>query len=158
MKLKFRKINLVPFIIILGICSFFLPYLIIIGTKILEKKQYIWLMYFELIACLTIFLIWYKIYNEVIFAKVKNNILFYRRFFFIKKSIKIEDIKGYKEVSEESDFLVLYDKQDKKIFVIRLDFYENFYDFIEALHVKKIGNYTTLFQKIILKIFRRKNF
>jgi len=76
--------------------------------------------------------------------------------FFIKKTIKIEDIKGFKVGSEESDFLVLYDKEDKKLFVIRMDFYSNYYDFIDEIKAKDIGIYYTIFQRIIKKIFRKK--
>ncbi|WP_187478185.1 hypothetical protein [Amniculibacterium sp. G2-70] len=77
MKLKFKKVNKAPLILILGICVLFLPFLFVTGTRIIEKKQYIWLIYFELLMLFTIFFLWYKIYFEMIFAEIKNNVLFY---------------------------------------------------------------------------------
>ncbi|WP_299183602.1 hypothetical protein [uncultured Chryseobacterium sp.] len=155
-KLKFKKISIAPVIFILGCLSLFLPYAFLSETNLLTKGHFLWLFYFELLFLFTIFFLWYKIYYEIIFARVENNILYYRRLFFIKKTIKIEDIKGFKVGSEESDFLVLYDKEDKKLFVIRMDFYSNYYDFIDEIKAKDIGIYYTIFQRIIKKIFRKK--
>ncbi|MGK6343842.1 hypothetical protein ACMGDK_16605 [Chryseobacterium sp. DT-3] len=156
MKLKFKIISSAPILILLGLVSFLLPYLLLTETTLVFKERYLWLFYFELIALFTIFFLWYKIYNEIVFAEIKDGVLYYKKLFFISKSIKIEDIKGYKTGNEEADFFVLYNKNNEKLFVVRMDLYSNYYDFIDALRVEKIGNYYTIFQKILFKIFRTK--
>ncbi len=155
-RLKFKKISTAPIVFIIACISLFSPYMFILKTNLLAERDFFWLLYFELLFLFTIFFLWYKVYFEIIFAEVKNNVLYYRRLFFIKKSIKIENIKGFKIGSEESDFLVLFDKNDKKLFVIRMDFYSNYYDFIDELKVENLGIYYTAFQRIVIKIFRRK--
>ena len=154
-KLKFKKIGMVPVIFILGCISLLLPYTFLSGTNLFIKGHFLWLIYFELLFLFTIFFLWYKIYNEIIIARIENGILYYKKLFFFNYSIKICDIEGFKVGSEESDFFVLYDKNNKKLFVIRMDFYSNYYDFIDALNVRQMGIYYTVFQRIIMKIFRK---
>lgn len=104
MRLTFKKISKAPFMFVLGICTFFLPFLFIIGTKVIEQKQYVWLIYFEFLILFAILFLWYKIYYEIVYARIENNVLYYRRLLFIQKSIKIEDIKGFKVGNEDYDF------------------------------------------------------
>lgn len=153
-KLKFKTFNIAPIIFILGCCSLFLPYILFYKTTLFQKGHFLMLIWLGLLFCFTIFFIWYKIYYEIIFAKIENGILYYRKLFFIKYSIKLSDVKGYKVGIEESDFYILYDKNDKKMFVMRMDFYSNYYDFLDSLNVKQLGVYYTLFQKIVLKVFK----
>lgn len=155
MKLIFTKINKAPLILVLGISVLFLPYLFLTETPIIEKKQFIWLIYFGVLMLITIFLLWYKIYYEIIFTKIENGVLYYKRLFFIKKTIKIEDIKGFKIGNEDYEFLILYNKNDKKIFVIRTDFYSNYKEFVEAMNIKNLGIYHTIFQRIIALIIKK---
>lgn len=155
MKLKFKKINISPFFIIIGILSFLLPYIFIEKTNLIAKCHYIWLVYFEIVSLLTIFIIWYKIYYELIFARIDNNILYYKQLFFFQKSIKLEDLKGYKIGSEDTDFYIIINKNDKKLFKVRMDFYSNYYDFIDELKIKEIGPYKSSFQKIICFFLKR---
>ncbi|WP_419868348.1 hypothetical protein [Chryseobacterium sp. CT-SW4] len=155
MRLVFKKVNKASLMLIIGICVLFLPFLFTSGTIIIEKKQYMWLMYFGFLILFTIFFLWYKIYYEIIFSRINNNILYYTQLFFIKKSIRIEDIKGFKIGNEGCEFFVLYDKNDKKLFVVRTDFYSNYEDFIDTLNIKNLGVYHTVFQRIIAKIFRK---
>lgn len=155
MKLKFKKVNKASLILILGICVLFLPFLFAIGTKMIEKKQYMWLIYFELLMLFTIFFFWYKIYYEIIFSRIESNVLYYKQLFFIKKSIRVEDIKGFKIGNEDYGFFVLYDKDNRKLFVIRTDFYSNYDDFVNELNIKNLGVYYTVFQRVIAKIFRK---
>ncbi|MEN4761411.1 hypothetical protein ABEG63_13820 [Chryseobacterium sp. C39-AII1] len=156
MKLIFKKANKAPLILILGICMLSIPYLFFTRTKMIDKGQYIWFIYFELLFLFTIFFLWYKIYYEIIFAKIENGKLYYKRLFFLEKTIKIEDIKGFKIGNEDYEFFVLYNKNEKRLFVIRTDFYSNFDDFIDELHVKNLGIYHTVFQKLVGKIFKKK--
>lgn len=155
MRLKFKKANKAPLIFILGVCVLFLPFLFAIGTKIIEKKQYMWLIYFELLMLFTIFFLWYKIYYEIIFSRIESNVLYYKHLFFLEKSIRVEDIKGFKIGNEDYEFFVLYDKDNRKLFVIRTDFYSNYDDFIDLLNIKNLGIYHTVFQRMIAKIFRK---
>lgn len=155
MKLKFKKISSAPFLLFLGICFLFVPYLFLKGTVLFKNGNYLMLIWIELLILFSIFFLWYKIYYEIIFAKIENGILYYKHLFFIKKSIRIDNIKGFKIGNEDYDFLVLYDKNDKKLFVVRMDFYSNYYDFIDELKAKEIGIYYTLDQRIIRKIFKR---
>ena len=153
-KLKFKTFNSAPVILILGCCSLLLPYILFYRSLLFQKGHFLMLFWMELLFCFTIFFLWYKIYYEIIFAKIENDVLYYRKLFFIKYSIKLSDVKGFKVGSEESDFYVLYDRNDKKMFVIRMDFYSNYYDFIDSLNTKELGIYYTVYQKIVLKIFK----
>ena len=155
MKLIFKKVNKAPLMLILGISVLFFPFLFATGTKIIEKKQYMWLIYFELLMLFTIFFLWYKIYYEIIFSRIESNMLYYKQLFFIKKAIRVEDIKGFKIGNEDYEFFVLYDKCDRKLFVIRTDFYSNYEEFIDVLKMKNLGVYHTIFQRVIAKIFRK---
>lgn len=150
MKLKFRNISSATIIFILGWLFIFLPYIFAVSTKLLHKEHYLWFIYFEILLLFGLFFLWYKIYYEIIFAEIIGENLYYRKLFFIRKTIDIKNIKGYREGAEEANFFILYDNNDKKIFVIRTDFYENYQEFIEKLSIQKIDNYQTVFQKIIL--------
>ena len=44
-----------------------------------------------------------------------------KKILFFQKSIKLEDLKGYKIGSEDTDFYVIINKNDKKLFQNRLE-------------------------------------
>lgn len=157
MRLKFKVVSKASLLFILACASLFLPYMFLVESTVLDGGHFIWAIYFELLFLATICILWYKIYYEIIFAKIENGVLFYRHFFFIKKSIKKEDIKGFKIGNEDSDFLVLYNGNGKKIFFIRTDFYTNYYDFIDELKIENLGVYYTRSQRFIRKIFNKRD-
>ena len=157
MRLKFKVVSKASLLFILACVSLFLPYIFLRGTVLLKNGNYLLFIWVELLFLATIYILWCKIYYEIIFAKIENGVLFYRHFFFIKKSIKKEDIKGFKIGNEDSDFLVLYDGNGKKIFFIRTDFYTNYYDFIDELKIENLGVYYTKSQRFIRKIFNKRD-
>lgn len=157
MRLKFKVVSKASLLFILACVSLFLPYIFLRGTVLLKNGNYLLFIWVELLFLATICILWYKIYYEIIVAKIENGVLFYKHLFFIKKSIKKEDLKGFKIGNEDSDFLVLYDGKDKKMFFIRTDFYTNYYDFIDELKIENLGVYYTRSQRFIRKIFNKRD-
>lgn len=74
MRLKFKKFSSAPIIIIVGVFSFFLPYIFFNATLLFKRGHFIMLFWMELLFLFTIFFLWYKIYYEIVFARIDNNI------------------------------------------------------------------------------------
>lgn len=95
-----------------------------------------------------------KNYFELIRAEIKNGNLIYFNFLFIKNSIELSKIKGYKIgiTDDQKNFISLYTIQNKKLLILKENYYSNISEFIENMKIEKIGTEFTTLQRIILKL------
>jgi len=120
----------------------------------ISQGHYLWFGYFILIFLLTIYIVVKKNYYELIFANIQNENLVYHNFLFIKKTISLKNILGYKHGVDDdgNEFISLFDDKNKKMIMLKVNIYSNLPEFVEALHCKHIGYELTPFQYVIQRI------
>ncbi|MDR6487880.1 hypothetical protein J2799_002385 [Chryseobacterium vietnamense] len=156
MTLKIKNYFIVLFRIALSFITFPLPFIFTQGAyqNMISKGHYLWFCYFILIFLFTIYLVGKKNYYELIRAKIQKEYLVYYNFLFIKKTIHLKDILGYKHGVDDdgNEFISLFDDQNRKIATLKVNIYSNLPEFVEALHCEHIGYELTSLQTVIEKI------
>jgi len=152
MKTKFKNLVIIVFPFILSFFCLALPFLFYNATSFLKKGEYLWFLYFNGIFIFTIVFMFTRNYFELVRAEINDGNLIYYNFIFIRSSIQISKIKGYKVgISDEGkNFLSIYNQNNKKLFILKENYYSNIPEFIENMKIGKIGTDFTAFQRIIL--------
>ncbi len=156
MALKIKNYFIVLFRIGLSFITLPLPFIFTQGAyqNMISKGHYLWFCYFILIFLFTIYLVGKKNYYELIRAKIQSENLVYYNFLFIKKTIHLKDILGYKHGVDDdgNEFISLFNNQNRKIATLKVNIYSNLPEFLESLHCEHIGYELTSFQNVIEKI------
>ena len=156
MILKIKNYFIVLFRIVLFFLSLPLPFIFTEGAyqNMISKGHYLWFCYFILIFLFMIYLVGKKNYYELIRAKIQRGNLIYYNFLFIKKTIHLKDILGYKHGVDDdgNEFISLFDDQNRKIATLKVNIYSNLPEFLESLHCEHIGYELTPLQTVIEKI------
>ncbi len=156
MKLKIKRPLTVYFRFILMLLSFSLPFVFSNAAydNMISEGHYFWFLYFIVIFLLMIYFLVKTNYYELINAKIYDEKLLYYNLLFLKREIKLKEIKGYKNGVDENsnEFFTIYDNRNRKIATLKESLYSNLAEFLEALNCERIGYENTAFHKIILRI------
>jgi len=140
MKLKIKRPLTVYFRFVLMLLSFSLPFIFTNAAyeNMISKGHYFWFVYFIVIFLLMIY------YEK----------LLYYNLLFLKREIKLKEIKGYKNGVDDSSraFITIFDNRNRKIATLKEYLYSNLPEFLETLNCERIGYENTAFQKMILRI------
>lgn len=113
MKLKIKRPLTVYFRFVLMLLSFSLPFIFTNAAyeNMISKGLYLWFVYFIVIFLLMIYFLVKTNYYELINAKICNEILVYFNLLFLKREIKLNEIKGYKNGVDDSsrEFITIFD-------------------------------------------------
>jgi hypothetical protein len=160
MKLKVKNfLSLISMVFTFGMAmlTLFLPYIFFKGTELIARRDYGWFIYFNLVFLFTIMFMMRKCYFELIRAEIKGSYLHFYNFLIIPRKIELTKIKGYKTGIDDNQnkFVSLYNLQNRKLLLLKDNYYSNLPEFIEDLNIKYLDIEYTSFQKVIIKISGR---
>ncbi|WP_294239981.1 hypothetical protein [uncultured Chryseobacterium sp.] len=158
MKIKFKNPVISVFLFVVSFFCLALPFLFYHATSFLKKGEYLWFLYFNGVFIFTIVFMLTRNYFELVRAEINDQNLIYHNFIFIQSSIRISKIKGYKiGISDDGkNFISIYDQDNKKLFVLKENYYSNIPEFTENMKIENIGIDFTAFQRIILRLKGKK--
>jgi len=164
MKLGIKNYLIISFRIILMLASLSLPFVFANGAyhNMISKGHYLFFSYFVINFLALIYILVKMNYYELVVAKITSEKLICSNLLFIRKTVKLKDILGYRNGIDDDgkEYVSIYTRENKKVATLKSNMYSNLPEFVDALECENIGFELTPFQKNIeriKKLFKNNN-